>query len=278
MPCRLFPLIVGDKVPKDFETWELYITLLQIYKLVNAPSISVDATYYLKSKITQHHQLFLNLFPEHHLIPKHHNIVHYPRLIRTLGPLTHYSCMRPEGKHKSFKHWAKICQNYKNIAKTLATKHQESQAFRILQKDEFDSRAVEIHQQVVTKVSTLENDDVICDVFECSPQTDIVVCGVVEMYGYKYRPNIMLISEWADELPCFVRIEQIFLMQSKLHFLVQPWTTHEFDDHYQAYIVSNDPVQSLELKQPDKIFDYRPVHVVQSYSSRDKQMVHSYSI
>ena len=56
-----FPLLIGDKVSENSKFWELYALLLEIYRLVNAPIISLDATYYLQSKIKEHHTLFLRL-------------------------------------------------------------------------------------------------------------------------------------------------------------------------------------------------------------------------
>ncbi|XP_071855580.1 uncharacterized protein [Apostichopus japonicus] len=264
------PIMIGDKVPRDSQFWELYLLLLEIYKLVSAPSISIDGTFYLKSKIKEHHELFLRLFPEHHLIPKHHHLVHYPRSIRKLGPLSQFSNFRHEAKHKRLKKWAKLCNNYKNIAKTLAIKHQEAQAYSMLIKEDIDSKAIEVHDQNIVEVSSLENDDRICNLLHCTPETTFVVCGMVEVYGYNYRPNMMLLSQWI-ELPAFVMIQQIIQIGSRLHFLVQPWTTLEFENHFQAYIVSNDLARPLQLKEPDDICDYRPVHVLQSYCTSDKR-------
>lgn len=122
MSClvEFLPLIVGDKVEEGCEYWMLVIILLEIYQLVIAPKISTAATYYLQSRIREHHDLYLQLFPDNHLLPKHHNLLHYPNAMRQLGPLSQYACMRQEGKHKPLKNWAKTCNNYKNITKTVA--------------------------------------------------------------------------------------------------------------------------------------------------------------
>ena len=106
------PIIIADKVPENCELWELYTQILEIYKIVVAPSISIDGTYYLQSKIKEHHQLFLKLFPDGHLIPKQHFLLHYPRAIRRLGPLGQFSSMRHEGKHRPLKQWVKMCNNF----------------------------------------------------------------------------------------------------------------------------------------------------------------------
>lgn len=59
------------------------------------------------------------------LIPEAHNLTHYLRVIRKVGPLKHLSMMRFESKHKFFTDAAKSTQCFINIRKSLAFKHQE---------------------------------------------------------------------------------------------------------------------------------------------------------
>ena len=140
----------------------------------------------------------------------------------------------------------------------------------MLQNNDLDRGSVDIHNQEVVKISSLQNDEVLCELLECSPETDIVLCGVVDIHGYTYRPNVMLMCDW-NELPSFAAIEYILLMRSQLYFIVQPWKTHYFDAHYQAYIVTNDTTQSFELQRHEDLCDHRPVHVVQSYARADNR-------
>ena len=99
-----------------------------------APSISYAGTLVLKTLpvIRDHHRLFLPLFPDKHLIPKQHFLVHYPRLIQLLGPLSQYSCLRKEAKHRPLKQWARTCNNFKNIAKTVTERHQVQHSYTFL--------------------------------------------------------------------------------------------------------------------------------------------------
>lgn len=62
--CLAFylPLIVADLVEETSDYWELFLLLLDLYKIVIAPSISAQGTYFLKALIHDHHQLFLQLY------------------------------------------------------------------------------------------------------------------------------------------------------------------------------------------------------------------------
>ncbi|KAL6491486.1 hypothetical protein MHYP_G00018310 [Metynnis hypsauchen] len=122
---RNMPLLFGDLIEPDDKHWHLLLLLLHIVSIVFSPVLSDGMTVYLKHLITEHHQLFKQLFPEINLLPKHHFMIHYPRSIRHIGPVLHTWCMRYEAKHNFFKQQLK---SYKNITKTLAKKHQSYMA------------------------------------------------------------------------------------------------------------------------------------------------------
>ncbi|GFS56753.1 uncharacterized protein LOC106175700 [Trichonephila inaurata madagascariensis] len=88
---RILPLLIGDKVPYNNDFWNLYLLMLTIIDTLMAPVISLPETYALAENIADHHKLFLILFPNRHLTPKMHFALHYPRIIRQLGPPVRFS-------------------------------------------------------------------------------------------------------------------------------------------------------------------------------------------
>ncbi|KAJ8025046.1 hypothetical protein HOLleu_35140 [Holothuria leucospilota] len=95
--------------------------LLDIIQIVLSRSNSAEETYQLSALIRDHHCHFLRLFPDTQLIPKHHFLLHYPRSIRYLGPLQHYSSMLFEAKHKQLKQHANVYCNSKTLQRQLQT-------------------------------------------------------------------------------------------------------------------------------------------------------------
>lgn len=83
MWCLAFhlPLLVGDYIPEDDEHWKLLCTLLEITRIVFAPTISKNQVAYLQILIQTHHERFKELFPQCNIIPKMHYMVHMPRTI-----------------------------------------------------------------------------------------------------------------------------------------------------------------------------------------------------
>ena len=89
---RNMPLLFGDLFQTGDGYWRLLLLLLQIVNIVFSPVLSEGMTIHLKHLIIDHHQLFKQLFPQRNLLPKHHFMIHYPRIIRTIGPILHMWC------------------------------------------------------------------------------------------------------------------------------------------------------------------------------------------
>ncbi|XP_039660298.1 uncharacterized protein LOC120561302 [Perca fluviatilis] len=126
---RLLPLMVGSKVPEGDKVWAILMDLKEIVQLVLSPSFTEESIQYMQTKISNHRQGLKAVFPDFKLRPKHHYVEHYPELTRRFGPLVHLWTMRFEGKHRFFKRVVHDTHNFKNVLKTLATKHQHMMAY-----------------------------------------------------------------------------------------------------------------------------------------------------
>lgn len=83
---------------------------------------------FLKELIVKHHTLFKKLY-DRNLIPKHHFMTHYPRMMVMFRPLSQLWCMRYEAKHNPLKRHARVVGYFKNISKTLSYKRQVQQIY-----------------------------------------------------------------------------------------------------------------------------------------------------
>lgn len=109
---------------------QLIVLLNQIMNIIFAPKITDEMIEKLIDLIREHHQLYLRVSPSKKLKPKHRFMIHYARIIRKMGPLILLWCMRFEGKHLPFKKLAQCTQNFVNICKTFAFRHQEAFYFQ----------------------------------------------------------------------------------------------------------------------------------------------------
>lgn len=100
-----------------------------IVELVTSPTFSEESLCYLDLNISDHRQLFKEVFANKKLKPKHHFVEHNTHLIRCFGPLLDLWTMRFESKHNFFKRIVSDSKNTKNILKTLANRHQLMQTY-----------------------------------------------------------------------------------------------------------------------------------------------------
>ena len=78
---RILPLLIGEKVPDDDEKWNLFLNLMEIVDYLFSPKIIEDQAAHLSALISDHHQDFVTLYPDHSIIPKMHFMIHMPRLM-----------------------------------------------------------------------------------------------------------------------------------------------------------------------------------------------------
>ena len=127
--ARVFPLLVGDLVPRDDSNWECYLKLLKICEICAAPVLSEDSAAFLELLIEEHHIQFKGLYSVS-IIPKMHFMVHFSRQILNYGPLIHTWTMRYEAKLRVIKRAARV-SNFKNVCQTVAKQHQHLLCFYI---------------------------------------------------------------------------------------------------------------------------------------------------
>ena len=105
--------------------------LKELVELALCSSFSYETLDYFVCKISDHRQILQEAFPGFRLHPKHHYVEHYPTLVKCFGPLVHVWTMRFEAKHRFFKRVVHDTQNFKNVLKTLAIRHQYMMAYHL---------------------------------------------------------------------------------------------------------------------------------------------------
>lgn len=118
------PFIIMEYQEKLSNAWKPLTTLLSIMQIIYSTKITESNILKLEDLISDHLIELKHVFNDR-LIFKHHILLHYPTVIRTMGPPIHTTMMRIEAKHKIFTDLARKTQNFMNITKTLANRHQE---------------------------------------------------------------------------------------------------------------------------------------------------------
>jgi len=235
---RHLGVMIGDLVPVDSEIWQLYILLRKIIEIVTLKSIQPGYAILLTTLITEHHQLYLKLFNTN-LKPKHHHLLHYPYIMRKVGPISHLWSMRFESKHRESKLTAHSITSRKNICYTLSIKHQLKLAYRLLSKSSILSLSLDIGKKIDLSETIIETIQL--EISDPVINFNVVsFVSWVEVKGTRYstKHNMAIIVD-VEDMPKFITIKYIFFKpQSEIPFLIgQLLNTQNFNEHLQAYEV-----------------------------------------
>lgn len=234
---RFFSLMFGDIVPEQNEHWEVYLLLRSIVDITFADVIPHDHLAYLQDQIRFFLSSFAALYPGA-VIPKLHFMLHYPRLIGELGPLKQYWCMRYEAKHQYMKTIARRNQNFINICKSIAERHQLLQSFELSN--------LEMHRGIqTTKSRQLKQEDLcsyMCEVV--SPDIPVWEVGSAMVENLTFKVLDVVILE-KHQLPLFGQIRRLYIYCGSLFLLVDVLTTVRFNRHCWSYVVHNTDEQKL---------------------------------
>lgn len=121
LPFILFKYRKNKELSK---VWICVQSLLDIFHIVYSTKITESYLKRLSGCVKKHLKSIQKYFKVN-LIPKHHFMVHYETIIRRIGPISDVAMFHYEAKHKILKGFSKNTNNFKNINKTIATRHQE---------------------------------------------------------------------------------------------------------------------------------------------------------
>lgn len=226
------PFIFAEYMSEISGLWKAMTLLLQILQILHSVCIRDDDVDRLKSSIEQYLSFLIIEF-EATLTPKHHNMTHYPTVIRRMGPLIHMWMMRMECKHKTFTDMVKRTNNYKNLPKTLALQHQE---IVCLQKDVYAVDMNATHSKSSYNIPTTKN---FADYKFCMPSLldDGKLRGLkfVKYGSYEYRSGLMIMNN--DKV---FEIIHIFQYQNKYLMVCHPYFSLRFETCYNSLEIVKD--------------------------------------
>jgi hypothetical protein len=268
---RNLPLLIGDKVPEEHPYFELLLQLLECMDFIFCPEITIEETFFLKHLIKEHHEYFLDLFPDRTLKPKHHFMTHYPQQIRLLGPLVHFWTMRFEAKHRFFKRLAHIVCNFKNILKTLSYRHQMFLCCHIMSSKDVVERDLEVGPGSKEMIASLTGAELIVRALAVNMFDDVYVAKWCVVHGIKYCKNLMVITGKTDDLlPSFHQILYIIVGENNnIYLQTQKWTTIAYDRHTHSYVIEEPEETICSLVSVHDLYDYYPYHASKSYKTDD---------
>lgn len=186
------PFIMFEFHEKINDAWKALETLLSIMQIIYSRRISQQNISKLMELISDHPIQIKQLF-DGRLIFKHHILLHYPTVIRKMGPPIHTTMMRMEGKHKVLTDLARKTQNFRNITKTLANRHQEN--ICNAKPSHFDKITIPKKE-----IRDFKDTDEYLSIIDCLPNDCNLRTGhfkelkFLEINGYRYEKGLIIVK------------------------------------------------------------------------------------
>lgn len=200
-----------------------------------APMFTTETCKLLETLISEHHELYMCLFQEP-LKPKHHYLIHYPRIMMKMGPLKYVSCLRFEAKHKEIKQNAKLVTSRQNPPYTLSLKHQLGMTYRFMRNKDFDNRFSK-GIGLETDLTQLDNYHSLKNTLPEKINNDFFPISWFQIHGTVYKPS-MIIDITTDNTSLFGQIQYILMNADEtIYYVYQELKTEAFLPHVHAFEV-----------------------------------------
>lgn len=242
---RIFPLMLGEMLQLN-ENFLHFLDLCEIFFLLNDSSYDYIQLEIIETKIESYLSKFVKLYTSDQLCAKFHFIIHYPRLIRTFGPLKQASTMRFESKHSQIKRQDHAIHNHINSTKSITVKHQEMQLYYLLSPDYYHSWC-----DGPLDNSDLNNQAIISSLLidKCS----INFHKWLIFKNIKYYLGDMICYANNTGSPQFGQIKYLIKQNSELIFFLNKFKTIKYYNFLRAFQVSE------ELNSVDEIINSKNI-------------------
>ena len=262
---RYLPLMLAEFIDSNDQHWELFIRLQEIVDIVFAPTLYESTLDYFEIIYAEFLNDYKELYPELNVTPKLHFLVHFSSIVRKNGPMRTYWVMNHERLNGAVKIPARIMNNFRNPALTLAYRRQCTALQNQLVKgfgfvpllygssDSIDIECLHLDMFVDGKIlSTISND------LETVAFTDKVT-----FRGVNYKVNQYLIIEKIEDKLQFGQIDYILINNpTEPFFVISQYETIRMDYHTHSYLVKRSQINSSRLISGLKLHDHYPLDPV----------------
>lgn len=205
------------------------MSLKKITDLCTSHIVTQDTPSILQVEIHEYSLLRNELFPNT-LKPKHHFLIHYPRVMKIIGPLANVSSSRDEAKHQEGKQAARAAICRKNINHTIAVRHQLKLNFK------FFTQATAFSEFSIGPISSEDFDTSSISLINNLPIKNFQLLKWIRRQDLFIKEKSILIFSESDG-PKFYKVVHCYYCQqnSQIFLAIQKLDNVYCDEHYDAY-------------------------------------------
>ena len=257
---RLLPLMIAKYVPEGNPNWKLYHDFLDLFERLTALRFSQGDISYLSYLLEKFFGDFIKAFPENDLKPKAHFLMHYPMATLRHGPLV--KTLRFESKNGFLKGTVKLSKNKKNVAYSMAKRHQMNMYLLYKEEEITERRKPSLIYSKEVSIMDLPYVDREC-LIKCGISFDnldyITSAKAAIAKGHRYGEDEAVILGFDRGEYIFGLIEKVMYIRSTLYIITKSLCCH-FNEHYHAYEITS-VYEEYTMTAVDDLCDHHPLGV-----------------
>lgn len=218
----LLKLQDGNKRRKVHKVWKVVELMLKINQIADSYVITELDIINLENYVAEFLkciQVFFGVL----LIPKLHFLTHYAETIRQMGSIKNLQTIRGEAKHQTFTRYGKRTNNFMNICKTLAQKHQQQIVCNLRENTYRDRKTTSKKIRALIKYSFLiKNFDEYAQLFSnyFGNLNDVMIIDYLVMNSFYFKSGLFVL--FSNQ---FCQIEAILSRDQTLVLFCSPYRT-----------------------------------------------------
>lgn len=205
--------------PRLIRVWHCVTSFLECSRIIYGAHLTDYDLDKLEVAISNHLKGMIQHFPGANLIRKHHYMLHYPNIIRAVGPVVHMSTMRFEMLHKSFTKYSRRSNNFVNVTQSLTRNFQRSKLTEIPYQDEISNAKL----RDIPSGCFEHYKDILLESFENIEHVSITKW--LKINNNYYRKGLIL----KENNSSFCEIDEILFRSGNFYFLCHEMELMEFD-------------------------------------------------
>ena len=226
-------VLIGIFIPNENKHCRLIIKLKEILDIACFPIINDGLADYLASVVTGLSYRD-SLFPNN-LKSKHHILIHYPLIMRCMGPLWNMSTMRCESKNRDFKITSHVLLSQLNICKTLEIKPQLQLNHRFLCNTPVDKNKYEKGPSEKKIAWEITDARYFSSLLPIPLSENVLELQYITFKNHTIKNNVLAIPNEMDPQIFWVKVI-IDDFTGNLYIIAKVISNYVlYDEHFQAY-------------------------------------------
>lgn len=232
---RALPFLIGHLIENDSEHMRLIIILSKIVQICFSYEISSQMLCELNFLIKNFDKLFQNLFPNINPINKMHHLQHYPEIIKRMGPLVMYCCLKYEANHLKSKKQISASQNFINLPLSLAKRQCFNESMSIANQHYTDLK-IQIKSSKFINFNNCLAVDFITELNLMINTNIVEKISKIELNGICFTENFFVVREDDDSIyPLVFQIKEILKIDNKIFMLLQNYEIVVYSEILNAF-------------------------------------------